>query len=257
MSPRRRLRRDATMAGGQAELDLAPPLEPPWPRPVAAGVLRIVARTALWTLVALGALRGLAAGPGPPAATTPSTADGRAPAVAAAFLREYLTAGDGMAGWRARLRPFMAPGVEPGEAPRRRSGTSRYADLVVPAGTRPAEGGVEVTVLAHVVEVRAGRYRDGEVLAYVVDVTATAAGVAVSGPPRRAPLPFGRARGEGARPAGHSSPAVAGAASSEPAPREGVCAAGRAGPALAASGPGPAWAGVVARPVGGVRPGAG
>jgi len=198
MSLRGRSPDEVAWAGPRSERDpWTPDPAPPAPR-LASGVFRVVARVVLWALVALGALRGLSPGL-PPPAVRPATVDGRAPAVAAAFLREYLTAGDGTAGWRTRLRPFMARNVDPGRAPHPRTGTSRYADLVLPAGTRSARGALEVTVLAHVVEVRHGRYRDGELLAYVVSVTATAGRVTVTSAPRRAPLPFDPAPDPGGR----------------------------------------------------------
>ena len=205
MSPRTRPHDDVAWAGGRSEADLAGLLDPPPPAPkVAPRVLRILARAALWTLVAagpLGSLRGMPSGREPPAASPPTVADGQASAVAAAFLREYLTAGDGTARWRARLRPFMAADADLGKAPQPRSGASRYADLVLPAGTRSAGGSLVVTVLAHVVDVRGGRVRAGKLLAYAVTVTTTT-GVAVAGPPRPTPLPLDVAPKE----AGHSLP---------------------------------------------------
>jgi Conjugative transposon protein TcpC len=167
-----------------------PLLDPAPPRvPVAPRLLRLAARVLLWSLVGVGVLRGVLPAPAPPVAP-PVSLDGRAAAVAAAFLREYLTAGDGLADWRSRLRPFVAPGVDLGDAPRPGSGSSRYADQVVAAGARSVDGASEVTVLAHVVEVRDGHYQDGRMVAYVVPVRTSATRVAVTGPPRSTTLPF-------------------------------------------------------------------
>jgi hypothetical protein len=169
-------------------LDPAPPVAPVGPR-----LLRLAARLALWSLVGVGALRGLVPAPAPSAAPT-TTVDDRAVAVAGAFLREYLTAGDGRAGWHTRVRPFMAAGADVGDEPRLASGRSRYADQVLPSGARAAGAGLDVTVLAHVVEVKDGQYRDDRMVAYVVAVRATSDGVTVSGPPRPHALPFAPAR---------------------------------------------------------------
>jgi hypothetical protein len=169
-------------------LDPAPPVAPVAPR-----LLRLTARVALWSLVGVGALRGLVPASAPSTAPT-TTVDERAVAVAGAFLREYLTAGDGRAGWRSRVRPFMAAGADVGDEPRLPSGRSQYADQVLPSGARSAGAGLDVSMLAHVVEVKDGRYRDGRMVAYVVSVRATSDGVSVSGPPRPEALPFVPAR---------------------------------------------------------------
>jgi hypothetical protein len=55
---------------------------------------------------------------------------------------------------------------------------------VVAAGSSPVVGGIEVTVLAHVLQVRSGAYRDGGTLAFVVPLAVVPRGVAVSGRPR-------------------------------------------------------------------------
>jgi hypothetical protein len=76
-------------------------------------------------------------------------------------------------------------------------------------------------------------------LAYVVRVTTTTAGVAVSGAPHRAPLPFGPAPDGRARPAGRSLPSLPAAkpalAAAEPAPPA-------AGPTLTVAEPAPSTA---------------
>ncbi len=170
--------------------------DPPPPLPRAAPrALRVVARVALWGLVALaalGTLRGaVPARPGPPAAARPDDGHGAAAGVAAAFLREYLTAGDGQAERHARLAPFLAAGVDLDDAVRVGPGEAQYVDQVLPAGARPTGGTLEVTVLAHVLEVRAGRYRHGGTLAFAVPVAAGPGGFGVRGTPRPAALPVG------------------------------------------------------------------
>jgi hypothetical protein len=171
-----------------APLPVADP-PPPLPR-TGRRALRVAGRVALWTLIAVGAVRGVVpAAPAPSAVARPAGDHAQAAAVAAAFLREYLTVGDGQAGRRARLAPFLAAGVDLADAVRVGPAGAQYVDEVVPAGVRPAGGTVEVTVLAHVLEVRAGRYRGGATLAFVVPVVAAGGGLGVSGIPRPAPLP--------------------------------------------------------------------
>jgi hypothetical protein len=166
-------------------------------------VLRALARLALWSLIAAGALRGLvpaldrpaierpaAERPGPgPAAVEPS-GDRRAEAVAAAFLREYLTVGDDRAARAERLHRFAAAGVDLGGSVSVPDGVAQYADQLVVAGSSPVAGGIEVTVLAHVLQVRSGAYRDGGTLAFVVPLAARREGVAISGRPRPTALPI-------------------------------------------------------------------
>jgi hypothetical protein len=153
---------------------------------MASVVLRVLARVVLWALVAVGALRGLLPlGPaaGRPAAVTAAPA-GPASAVAAAFLREYLTVGGDAAGRAERLGRFTAAGVELDGAVSLPAGVTQYADQVVPSEVRPVDGGVEVTVLAHVLQLRSGGYRDGGTLAFVVPLTGGTGGLAVRGAPR-------------------------------------------------------------------------
>lgn len=65
-------------------------------RPRGSRLLKLLARVVLWSLIAVGAPRGLLPAPEGPAATgsTGPPDDRRAAAVAAAFVREYLTVGD-------------------------------------------------------------------------------------------------------------------------------------------------------------------
>jgi hypothetical protein len=133
--------------------------------------------------------------PAPAAAGTTVSApggpsdDGRAAAVATAFLRDYLTVGGDQAARARRLDRFTAAGVDLGRSVSLPAGAAQYADLVVAAGSRPAAGGIEVTVLAHVLQVRSGAYRDGGTLAFVVPLILRREGIAVGGPPRPTSLP--------------------------------------------------------------------
>jgi hypothetical protein len=171
----------------------APPV-----RPRGARLLRTVARVVLWSLIAVGALRGVMPVPGPPAPGAPATApaasadppeDRRAAGVATAFLREYLTVDDDQAARAERLDQFTAAGVDLQRSVSLPTGVAQYADLVVAAGGRSVAGGIEVTVLAHVLQVRSGAYRDGGTLAFAVPLTVRREGIAVGGRPRPIPLP--------------------------------------------------------------------
>lgn len=177
----------------------APPAHPRGSR-----LLRILARTVLWSMIAVGAVRGVMPAPERPvpAAAAPtavawtsggSPGDRRAAAVAAAFLREYLTVGGDQAGRAQRLEQFTAAGLDLRRSVSLPAGVAQYADLVVAAGSRPVAGGVEATVLAHVLQVRSGAYRDGGTLAFVVPLAVRRQGVAVSGRPRPIPLPVASA----------------------------------------------------------------
>lgn len=167
--------------------------EPPPAGSSGAAALRTLARVLLWTLIALGAVRGLAPplpGAGRAATATATVAsDGRAAAVAAAFLREYLTVAGDPAARGVRLGRFTAAGVDLEGSVSLPAGSSQYVDQVVAAGSRPVDGGVEVTVLAHLLQLRAGAYRDAGTLAFVVPLAAGRRGSAVSGAPRPAALP--------------------------------------------------------------------
>jgi hypothetical protein len=159
--------REPSRAPAAADLLYPELVGSPEPAPAArrhgSRVLRALARLALWSLIAAGALRGLvpaldrpamerpaterpaAERPGPgPAAVEPS-GDRRAEAVAAAFLREYLTVGDDRAARAERLRRFAAAGVDLGGSVSVPDGVAQYADQLVVAGSSPVAGGIEVT----------------------------------------------------------------------------------------------------------------
>jgi hypothetical protein len=176
------------------ELLATPP--PPPGGGVASAALRVLARVVLWVLVAVGALRGLlplGPGDGRPAAPTTATA-GQASAVAAAFLREYLTVGGEVAGRAERLGRFTAAGVELDGSVSLPPGVAQYADQVVASEVRAVDGGVEVTVVAHVLLLRSGGYRDAGTLAFVVPLAGGADGLAVRGVPRPTGLPVAAGR---------------------------------------------------------------
>jgi|SRR6266542_744731 hypothetical protein len=180
------------------------------PPPQRGRILRLVARLVLWTLIALGALRGLGPLPDRPgddrAATTTAPArpdsghdgavdlglvsDQAATATATAFLREYLTIDRDHDAWVGRLKRYLTRGLDLGTSVSVSAGTSQYVDYVQPVGTRSVRGAVEVTVLAHLLESRAGAYREGGMLAFVVPLTRGNRGLAVSGLPRPVPLPI-------------------------------------------------------------------
>jgi hypothetical protein len=165
----------------------APPV-----RPRGSRVLRTLARVALWSLIVLGAIRGLApapeADPGPPVATA-NPPDHRPEAVATAFMREYLTLGGDQATRAGRLGRFTVDGLDLRRSVSIPAGAVQYADHVVAFGSRPVEGGTEVTVLAHLLLARSGTYDDGGTVAFAVPLVVRRDGVAVSGPPRPARLP--------------------------------------------------------------------
>ena len=148
-------------AAGVLFPELAEASEPAPPvRSLGSRVLRVVARVVLWSLIASSALRGLLptsehAG-SPPAADPP---DRRGEAVAAAFLREYLTVGDDRAARARRRSRFTVAGTELRGSVSVPAGVAQYVDQVVAAGSRSVAGGIEVTVLAHVLQVRSGAYR--------------------------------------------------------------------------------------------------
>jgi hypothetical protein len=214
-------------------------LATPEPAPPAQGrwvkLLKVLARALLWSLIAVGAVRGLMPAPSGPAPTR-STPAGLAPAVsapagsalarsapgsvvagsapgsvvagsvvagsagssgheaaeavAAAFLREYLTVGEDRAARAQRLSQLSARGVELRRSVSLPAGVVQYADLVVPAGSRPVAGGVEVTVVAHVLHLRSDVYTDAGTLAFVVPLAVRREGVAVAGRPRPTTVPI-------------------------------------------------------------------
>jgi hypothetical protein len=170
-------------------LGVAEPAPPARPR--GSRLLRTLARVALWSLIVVGALRGLLPAPAssPPEVPAGPPDDRRAAAVAASFLREYLTAGDGRTARAERLARFTVAGADLSRSVSVPLGEAQYADLVVPAGSRSVGDGIEVTVLAHVLRLRSGAYRDGGTLAFVVPLAVRGERIAVTGGPRPAPVP--------------------------------------------------------------------
>ncbi|MGH2815224.1 MAG: hypothetical protein ACRDLC_08710 [Actinomycetota bacterium] len=111
--------------------------------------------------------------------------------MAAAFLREYLTVGEDRAARAQRLSQLSARRVDLRRSVSLPAGVAQYADLVVPAGSRPVAGGVEVTVVAHVLHLRSDGYRDGGTLAFVVPLVVRREGIGVAGRPRPTTVPSG------------------------------------------------------------------
>ena len=175
--------------------ELADATEPAPPvRARGSRVLRMVARVVLWGLITAGAV---AAAPGllqptdrPGPAPGADPADRRGEAVATAFLRDYLTVGDDPAARDRRLSRFTVAGADLRGSVSVPAGVDQYVDHVVAAGSRSVAGGIEVTVLAHVLQVRSGAYRDGGTLAFVVPVAVLPRGVAVRCRPRPTTLPI-------------------------------------------------------------------
>lgn len=182
------------------ELLQAPEPAPPL-RPRGARLLRVLVRILLWSLITVGAVRGLlpaptapapsrspTAGPAPPALAGPPCHP-QAEAVAAAFVREYLTVGQDRTARAKRLRQLTARGVDLRQSVAVPADVAQYADLVVAAGGRSVAGGIEVTVVAHVLQVRADLYSDGGTLAFVVPLAVRGEEVAVVGRPRPTTVP--------------------------------------------------------------------
>ena len=160
-------------------------------RPRGSRLARALARVALWSVITVGALRGLIPAPEGPAPAAPADPpdDHRAAAVAVAFLREYLTVDDDRAARARRVGRFAVVGVDLGRSVSVPERDAQYADLVVAAGSRRVTGGIEVTVLAHVLQLRSGTYRDAGTLAFVVPLAVRGEGIAVTGWPRPTSLP--------------------------------------------------------------------
>jgi hypothetical protein len=166
-------------------------------------LLRGLARVLLWSLIAAGAFRGLMPDRAGPTRTGPETTGStsamsaealqlrQAEAVAAAFLREYLTVGEDRMARGQRISQLTVRGLDLRWSVTVPTGVAQYADLVVPAGSRPVAGEIEVTVVAHVLQVRSDGYRDGGTLAFVVPLAVRREGIGVAGPPRPTTVPFG------------------------------------------------------------------
>jgi hypothetical protein len=171
--------------------------------------MRLAARVALWSLIAVAAIHGFV----PPllptdsprvttTSTRPSPNDPRATgapaqaqeqgasAVAAAFLREYLTIDRERAARPARLKRYLTPGVDLGGDVRVADEVSQLADSVLAERVDRLPDGLNVTVIAHLVQTREGVPEDGGTVAFVVPLLSGPRGFAVSGLPRPAPLPL-------------------------------------------------------------------
>src|SRR6266498_3973407 len=156
--------------------DSSPPLPPP------GRSVRIVARVALWALIGIAALHGVLptpaapegsgssnapvrSSPDPQSSGSPDSTEGQiGMATAATFLREYLTVDGRRAERPGRVERYLARGVDldDGVVPDR--GISQSTDLVLPAGVQATKGGMEVTVLAHLL-----RIHDGPAVAAVLN----------------------------------------------------------------------------------------
>jgi len=182
---------------------LAPPEPPPPSQPWGARVLKGLARVLLWSLITVGAVRGLLpdqAGPTatgvdatgqPPTVTVEPSERDRAEAVAAVFLREYLTVGEDRAARARRLGGLTVRGVDLRRSVDVPPSVAQYADLVVPAGSRSVADGIEVIVIAHVLQARSEGYHDGGTLAFVVPLAVRREGIGVTGRPRPTAVPVG------------------------------------------------------------------
>jgi hypothetical protein len=180
-------------AAGVLFPELAGTPEPAPPaRPGGSRVVRTLARIVLWSLIAAGALRGLLPAPQhpSPAAAVDPPDNRRGEAVAAAFLREYLTVGADRTGRAERLRQFTVAGLDLHGSVSVPEGAAQYVDYVAAVDSTRDAAGIEVTVLAHVLQLRSGTYRDGGTLAFVVPLAARRKQFAVRAGPRPAALPI-------------------------------------------------------------------
>jgi hypothetical protein len=192
----------AAAAAGVLFPDLLGTPEPAPPaRPRGSRILRTLARIILWSLIAVGALRGIVpTSRAAPDQLAANASDRRAEAVATAFMREYLTVGSDRAARAERLGRFTVDGLDLRRSVSIPAEAAQYTDHVVASGSRPLGGGIEVTVLAHVLQIRSGTYYDIGMLAFAVPLVVRHEGVLVTGRPRpvRLPvasgLPLGRPR---------------------------------------------------------------
>jgi hypothetical protein len=171
--------------------------------------MRLAARVALWSLMVIAAIHGFvpallsADGPRATATSTRLIPDERrdpdAPhqgqeqgglGVAAAFLREYLTIDHEPAARPARLKRYLARDVDLRGDVSAADGVSQLTDSVVAEHVDRLPNGLNVTVIAHLVQTREGVPADGGTVAFVVPLLSGPRGFAVSGLPRPAPLPL-------------------------------------------------------------------
>jgi hypothetical protein len=185
----------------QASEDLDPP-----PPQTPGRRLRIAARIVLWTLIAIATFHGLV----PPVSQSSESGEASAPrrldpgaranpvshdhdqaasATAAAFLREYLTLDEERATRPARLKRYLARGVDLNGDVLAPDDVSQLTDSVLPARVERLADDFEVTVIAHLLRTRAGLAEDGGTVAFVVPLLGGPRGFAVSGPPRPTALP--------------------------------------------------------------------
>jgi hypothetical protein len=109
-------------------------------------------------------------------------------------MREYLTVGPDQPARLERLGRFTAAGVDLRASVTLPAGVAQYADLVVAADSRPIDGGIEVVVLAHLLQLRSGAYQDGGTLAFAVPLTVLPEGAVVRGRPRPVAPPIAPGR---------------------------------------------------------------
>jgi hypothetical protein len=190
-----------------SSLDALRPQETHPPPPPPSRGLRIVARVVLWTLLGVVGLHAVLPAPATPRGASSTRVSGEssdplrprsqtsavaqlAMATAAAFLREYLTVDRRREDRPGRLKRYLARGVDLEDAVTADPGISQSTDLVVPAAVRSTKGGVEVTVIAHLLRTAEGPAQDGGTVAFVVPMIPGDQGIAVGGIPRPTALPI-------------------------------------------------------------------
>jgi hypothetical protein len=99
-----------------------------------------------------------------------------------------------LVGRAERLGRFTAAGVDLDGSVSLPPGVAQYADQVVASEVRPVDGGVEVTVVAHLLLLRSRGYRDAGTQAFVVPLVGGADGLAVRDAPRPTSLPVAAGR---------------------------------------------------------------